>query len=100
VTLRPPFRRIVSGDCCNIATVIMKQAGIRTNKGDRRGLHLFRHHLATEMLAHEVPTTIISEVLGHASPSSTQAYLSADFTHLKACSLGIEQFPIQQGVLR
>ena len=100
VTLRSPFRRIVSGDCCNIATVIMKQAGIRTNKGDRRGLHLFRHHLATGMLAHEVPATIISEVLGHASPNSIQAYLSADFTHLKACSLSIEQFPLREGVLR
>ena len=100
VTLRPPFRRIVSGDCCNIATVIMKQAGIRTNKGDRRGLHLFRHHLATGMLANDVPITVISEVLGHASPNSTQAYLSADFTHLKACSLSIEQFSLREGVLR
>lgn len=100
VTLRPPFRRIVSGDCYNIATVIMKQAGIRTKNGDTRGFHLFRHHLATEMLAHDVPVTVISEILGHSSPNSTQAYLSADFIHLKACSLSIEQFPIREGVLR
>lgn len=99
VTKRIPFRRITSGGYGNIASVIMKYAGIRTKEGDRKGFHLFRHHLATEMLSHDVPVTIISEVLGHSSPNSTQTYLSADFYHIKACSLSIEGFPTRKGVL-
>ena len=35
-------------------------AGIRQNKGDRQGSHIFRHHLATSLLEHEVAQPIIS----------------------------------------
>jgi len=99
LTATRPFRRMASGDCGNIASIIMDRAGIRTNKGDRRGLHIFRHHLATGMLAHGVPAVVISGVLGHSTPESTQAYLNADFVHLKECALSIGSFPVRKGVL-
>lgn len=99
LTKTPPYRRMASGDCYNIASLIMDRAGIRMKRGDRRGLHVFRHHLATGMLAKGVPAGVISKVLGHSSPESTRAYLRADFAHLKECSLSIEEFPVRKGVL-
>jgi integrase len=95
-----PYGRMKAGSAGNIARIIMKVCGIRTNKGDRMGFHIFRHHLATELLSKDVPLPIISSILGHSSPSSTEAYLSADLVHLKECSLSIEDFPIGLEVLR
>ena len=71
---------------------IYKEAGIRQNKGDRRGTHLFRHHVATSFLNNGISRPVISQTLGHASPNSLDSYLHADFVHLKKCALSIEKF--------
>ena len=73
---------------------IYKEAGIRQNKGDKRGTHLFRHHVATSFLGSGISRPIISQTLGHASPKSLDSYLHADFVHLKKCALSIEKFPV------
>ena len=90
-----PYSRLKSSTSYSISCSIMKQFGIRQEIKDRRGLHLLRHHLATELLSKDVPTPIISKILGHSSLNSTQAYLGADFTHLKECALSIEGFPVK-----
>jgi len=95
-----PFGRMLAASAGNIARKIMKTSGIRQNPGDRMGFHIFRHHLATELLSKDVPLPVISQILGHSSTSSTEAYLSADMAHLKACALSIENFPIGLEVLR
>ncbi len=77
---------------------IMIESGIRLNKGDRRGLHLFRHHLASSMLENNVPQPVISSILGHSNPRSTSVYLSTDFRHLKECALSIERIPVREEV--
>ena len=89
-----PYDRLKDGSIGNIATKIMKLADIRKNAYDRKGFHLFRHHLATTLLKNNVPQPVISRSLGHTSPKSLEPYLSADFVHLKKCSLSIEKFPI------
>lgn len=81
-----------------VAARIMKVAGIRQSKDDRKGFHIFRHHLATALLENEVPQPVISKILGHTSPNSLETYLSADFPHLKECSISIERFPVLEGV--
>ena len=93
-----PYSRMARGDATNIASLVMRVAGVRTKKEDRKGLHLFRHFLATEMLSHDVAIPVISAILGHSSPQSTQAYLSADFIHLERCALSIADFPVKKGV--
>ena len=50
------------------------------------------------MLENGVQQPVISKTLGHSSPQSLEAYLSADFVHLKECALGIETFPVAKGV--
>ena len=93
-----PYGRLKSGSLSNISEKIMKAANIRQNTGERRGFHIFRHHLATELLSNGVPQPIISRAIGHTSPDSLETYLSADFKHLKECALSIEQFPMPKGV--
>lgn len=93
-----PYRRLMSGSIGNISNKIMKAANTRQSPGDRRGFHIFRHRVATELLGSGVPQPVISRALGHTSPHSLEAYLSADFKHLKECALSIERFPMPEGV--
>lgn len=93
------YRGMKARSIWNVASRILRAAGIRQSPGDRKGLHIFRHHLATTLLRNEVSQAVISRTLGHSSPNSTEAYLSADFPHLKECALDIARFPFPEGVL-
>jgi len=93
-----PYNRLQNRSIGNVAVRIMKAAGVRQSKGDRKGFHIFRHHLATALLGNGVPQPVISRTLGHTSPASLEAYLSADFLHLKECAINIERFPVSQEV--
>jgi site-specific recombinase XerD len=78
----------------------MKKAGIRIDKGNRRGFHLFRHHLATTLLENGIEQPVISSTLGHQSPNSLNSYLETDFLHLKECALSIDRFPVKKEVFQ
>ena len=93
-----PYGRMTEGSVGNIASRIMAAAGIRQNAGDRKGFHIFRHRLATDLLGNGVPQPIISKITGHTSPDSLETYLNADFVHLKECALSIERFPLRKDV--
>lgn len=93
-----PYGRLTEGSIGNIAAKIMRMAGIRQNAGDRKGFHIFRHRLATDLLGNGVAQPIISKITGHTSPDSLEVYLSADFRHLKECAISIEQFPVPREV--
>lgn len=94
VTQNRPHTRLKSGSVGNVAARIMKAADIRQSRGDRKGLHIFRHHLATALLGHGVPQPVISRTLGHSSPSSLEPYLRANFPHLKECAIDIARYPV------
>lgn len=100
LTVTAPYRRLRSSGLNAICVTVMKKAGVRNNPGDRRGLHLFRHYLATSLLGYGIEEPIISSTLGHQSPNSLAPYLSADFPHLKKCALGIERFPVRKEVFQ
>lgn len=98
LAVNKPYGRLTTGTIGDIAAKIMEDAGIRQNDGDRKGTHIFRHRLATDLLGKDVPQPVISRIIGHAAPSSLETYLSSDFIHLKECALSIEKFPISQEV--
>ena len=83
-----------SSDVSYCVKKVFMAAGIRQNKGDRQGAHIFRHHLAASLLEHEVAQPVISQILGHTNPVSIQAYLRADMKHLRDCALSIEDYPL------
>jgi site-specific recombinase XerD len=53
----------------------------------RKGAHLLRHSLATEMLRKGATLDEIGEVLRHKSPDSTAIYAKVDLKSLHALSL-------------
>lgn len=100
LTVNAPYRRLHSSNLNAICITVMGKAGIRQNPGDRKGMHLFRHYLATSLLGHGVEQPIISSTLGHQSPCSLAPYLNADFVHLKECALNIDRFPVRKEVFQ
>lgn len=98
LTETKPYTPLKSGSVRSIACKIMQLAGIRQEQGDRKGTHIFRHHLATALLENGIPRPVISRTLGHTAPDSLEPYLRADFIHLKECAVSIEEFPVSEGV--
>jgi len=66
----------------------IKMSGVEI-KGRHFGPHALRHSLATNLLSESVPVSGISDILGHASVITTEAYLTTDETHLKELSLEV-----------
>lgn len=79
---------------------IMSAAGIRQEKGRRKGTHIFRHHMAITMLSNGVPQPVITGTMGHTAPESLGSYLHADMTHLRECALSLDKFPISEEVIQ
>jgi integrase len=96
LTKNRPYKRL--SRTWRISVAIMAEAGIRQSGGDRKGLHIFRHHLTTALLGNGVPQAVIADALGHTSQTSLEPYLSADITHLRECALSIERFPVSREV--
>lgn len=96
ISLHRPFkgvtRKTISGIVLNR---IFDVACLRMKENDRRGSHLFRHHLTNVMLEHGVKGTVISDALGHQGTASIEPYLNTDFKNLKECALSIDMYPLQ-----
>ena len=99
LSCRPPHGPIGPTCVSNAASRIYDAAGVRTERGDRRGTHLFRHHAATRMVDAGVPRAVVSATLGHSDPASLDRYLAADIECLRTCSLGVGRFPVREVVL-
>ena len=97
---KPPFHPIDVSVIWPVTAHIYNAANIRQNPGDRRGSHLFRHHVATHLASKGFSQPIISEILGHDAPESINNYLSSDIEHLRTCALSIKGFPVAEGVFQ
>lgn len=73
----------------NIVTKYRRLAGIPSEEGIPHGIHSLRHSLANQLLAQDVPLTIISGILGHATVNSSKEYLHLDIDHLRQCALEV-----------
>jgi site-specific recombinase XerD len=62
----------------------LKKAGIESA---RKGAHLLRHSLATDMLRHGASLNEIGELLRHRSPNSTAVYAKVELTALRPLAL-------------
>jgi integrase len=67
------------------------RAGVDFPPGKACGMHSLRGSLAVAMIGAGVPVPVVSEVLGHASVDTTQAYyLRFDTERLRCCALDVE----------
>jgi integrase len=84
---RAPFEPFVATNNLNaILRPILCRAGLDRRAG-RRGLYLFRHTLASRLLAVERPLKVIADVLGHQSTETTMEYASVDLAALRQVAL-------------
>ncbi|KTE90269.1 hypothetical protein AT727_24720 [Desulfitobacterium hafniense] len=76
---------------CFRKTVVkaIQKAGIKTPADKPIGMHTFRHSIASSMLANGAKLTEIAQTLGHATPESTQTYISVDVELLRQCALEV-----------
>lgn len=93
-----PYNPLTSNALWWIVTKIMNRANIRQDENDRKGTHVFRHRVAAVMAENNVPTPVISATLGHTSPKSLDAYLSADISHLRECAIDLGQYAMAEEV--
>jgi len=98
LSLSRPFNRLKASSIGDIIARVMKAANIRQEPGDRKGAHIFRHHFATALIDNGISRATVSDLVGHDSPSSLDAYLSTDFPKLKQCAISIETFPVAKEV--
>ena len=66
-----------------------KLANVDYLSKEKKGLHTFRHALASNMLKKGIPINIISSTLGHSNTKSTKTYLKVDIERLKECCLEV-----------
>lgn len=69
---------------------LIKKSNLDLPKYHKKGIHSFRHTLASRMLNENIPLPIISSVLGHSSTLSTINYLKIDLKQLAKCCLELE----------
>jgi site-specific recombinase XerD len=77
----------------NLATIMLgalRRVGLADRPG-RRGLYLFRHTLATRMLAAGQPLKAIADVLGHASTQTTYGYTRVEVDGLRSVAISAEE---------
>jgi integrase len=68
----------------------LQRAGLDGRIG-RRGIYLFRHTLATRLLAAGRPLKIIGDVLGHASTETTYGYTRVHLAGLRTVAISEEE---------
>jgi integrase len=73
-----------AGAIANIVARALTKAGVVSG---RKGAHLLRHSLATDMLRKGASLDEIGEVLRHKSPDSTAIYAKVDLKALRALAL-------------
>ncbi len=75
--------------CHSIVSKVFKIAGVDNYKR-MSGMHMLRHNAASTMVKNEVPIEIIAAILGHATPDTTDIYITTDISRLKECVLSMD----------
>jgi integrase len=85
--------------CYALVRKAFAHAGIRVGT-ERKGLHVFRHSVASRMLSRGVSLTTIASVLGHGNKASTGVYLATDEVRMRECGLPLAGLPLDGGGVR
>jgi len=84
---RAPFEPFVAANnLTQIMRTALRRAGFDQRPG-RHGLYLFRHTLATRLLAAGCPMKTIGDLLGHVSTDTTMEYANIDLATLRGVAL-------------
>ena len=53
------------------------------------GMHFLRHNVASNLINEDVPIETVAAVLGHASPDTTNIYITGNEEKLRECTLSL-----------
>ena len=87
-SVAPHLRLADHASIYRVTAETFRKAGVTEVKA---GPRLLRHSAASRLLRATVPLPTISAVLGHASPESTNRYLSVDEARLLECVLAVPE---------
>jgi site-specific recombinase XerD len=82
---RAPLRGF--GDSSTVSTIVCRALSRAGVDSARKGAHLFRHTLATDLLRQGASLDEIGELLRHRSPNTTALYAKVDLTALRTLAL-------------
>jgi integrase len=88
ISVRPPFRPITVMATTSLITRCMERSGIITG-GRKRGGHVLRMTLASELVSEKVPYEVVRKILGHEDTKSMKHYVKFDVEMLRSCALEV-----------
>lgn len=78
----------------NVSLKLFKITGLRQGRRERKGLHVFRHTMATKLIKEGVDMSVASNILGHSNPNTINQYLAVDVERLRDFSISIFKYPV------
>ena len=86
ITLKPPYTKISNNyNLYDVVNKIIFNSKIKDKQ--KRGIHCFRHSLATNLLKTKTSLDIITPILGHVSKNTTTQYINLNNKSLSNLSL-------------
>ena len=90
LSIYPPFKPLNDhSSCYSIVRKVIQLAGIDM-KGRFCGIHFLRHNVASNLVNKDVPIETVAAVLGHASPDTTNIYITVNEDKLRECTLSLD----------
>lgn len=90
-----PYKKLEEPTLHSIVSFYLQRAKIENCASKKHGPHALRHSLAGFLLEKKTPLPVISEILGHDNPESTNSYLRIDIQALRQCALEVPKFSTQ-----
>ncbi|MGM9958566.1 MAG: tyrosine-type recombinase/integrase [Erysipelotrichaceae bacterium] len=90
LSIYPPFKPLRDhSSCYYIVKKVIDLSGIEM--GERFcGIHFLRHNVASNLINKNMPIETVAAVLGHASPDTTNIYITVNEDKLRECTLSLE----------
>ena len=90
LSIYPPFKPLRDhSSCYYIVKKVIDLSGIEM--GERFcGIHFLRHNVASNLINKNMPIETVAAVLGHASPDTTNIYITVNEDKLRECTLSLD----------
>ena len=90
LSIYPPFKPLRDHTSCYyIVKKVIDLSGIEM--GERFcGIHFLRHNVASNLINKNMPIETVAAVLGHASPDTTNIYITVNEDKLRECTLSLD----------
>ena len=90
LSIYPPFKPLRDhSSCYYIVKKVIDLSGIEM--GERFcGIHFLRHNVASNLINKNMPIETVAAVLGHASPDTTNIYITVNEEKLRECTLSLD----------